>query len=423
MWLKIQNSGTDLPEKAFTLMGATTKDGVSSIGMFGSGNKYSIATLLRLNIPFKVFVSDQEIVFDTKKINFKEKEFDLILVNGKETDLTTSMGKDWNEWFIVREFVSNALDEANAEIELVEMPLPVKDYTTIYIEATNRITNIFNEKKKYFSYDRTDLIYEDDVVKLFPPFAESPFVVFRKGIKCLEMWNKSVYTYDFKNIKINEYREADSWDVTTLLVKWYVHKAPVEVIKKLLLKGNNNKDLFEYSTSKWLSWDTYNSNWEEALSGKRIIPIESAGFYQKEINVDTDILVPDSLYQALTSCGLKIDFIGDKNPDKRMKDLILNNFQQAMYDKAIHFLNETGYVVKYDIKLVEFDNRLLYGMFANNTIYVGDKSFSSTNELINTIIEENEHGISGHEDYTPEFQKHLINLLINEKSNRFAYVL
>ena len=85
MWLKVQNSGTDLPEKAFTLMGATTKDGVSSIGMFGSGNKYSIATLLRLNIPFKVFVSDQEIVFDTKKINFKEKEFDLILVNGKET--------------------------------------------------------------------------------------------------------------------------------------------------------------------------------------------------------------------------------------------------------------------------------------------------------------------------------------------------
>lgn len=49
MYLKIENEGT-VPVEAFTLIGASSKrDDSSKIGMFGSGNKYALAYLLRNN--------------------------------------------------------------------------------------------------------------------------------------------------------------------------------------------------------------------------------------------------------------------------------------------------------------------------------------------------------------------------------------
>ena len=52
-YLKIVNKG-EIYEKAFTLIGASTKRGDDSkIGFFGSGLKYAMAVLLRNEIHFK----------------------------------------------------------------------------------------------------------------------------------------------------------------------------------------------------------------------------------------------------------------------------------------------------------------------------------------------------------------------------------
>lgn len=54
-YLRISSQG-EIEEKAFTLIGASSKRGDNTkIGYFGSGLKYSIAWLLRNKIDFKIF--------------------------------------------------------------------------------------------------------------------------------------------------------------------------------------------------------------------------------------------------------------------------------------------------------------------------------------------------------------------------------
>ena len=97
-YLLIENKGEISPD-ALTLMGGTTKRNDSSkIGHFGSGNKYSIATLLKNNIPFYIFSGLDPITIKTQQVDFRGTTLEKIYVNGKETSLTTSMGPDWELW-------------------------------------------------------------------------------------------------------------------------------------------------------------------------------------------------------------------------------------------------------------------------------------------------------------------------------------
>lgn len=103
-WLLIENRG-EMDVNALILMGGSTKRGDSTkIGHFGSGNKYSIALLMKKGIQFKIFSGKTEFVLTTEKVEFRDKSFDKILVNGKETSLTTDMGPQWDTWMVVREF-------------------------------------------------------------------------------------------------------------------------------------------------------------------------------------------------------------------------------------------------------------------------------------------------------------------------------
>ena len=164
-FIKIVSKG-EIDEKAFYLLGASSKrDDKSKIGMFGSGLKYSLAYLLREKIPFRVFSGYREIKFTTKTENFRDKEFSIICVNDKETSLTTDMGGiDWNSWSVIREIYSNALDESEANIKVVNAKdiqnlKPVEDFTTFYIEITESFQEIIDNWELYFSEKRKDLIY------------------------------------------------------------------------------------------------------------------------------------------------------------------------------------------------------------------------------------------------------------------------
>ena len=108
LMLEIVNDGLN----AILLIGASTKRGDDTkIGFFGSGLKYSMATLLRNGIPFKMFSGTKEIKITTKKVKLREQEFRQIVINGKPTSMTLEMGIDWQPWFAVREILCNAIDE------------------------------------------------------------------------------------------------------------------------------------------------------------------------------------------------------------------------------------------------------------------------------------------------------------------------
>jgi hypothetical protein len=103
-WLLIENRG-EIDSNALILMGGSTKrDSQTAIGYFGSGNKYSIALLIKAGIGFRIFSGENEILITTEDVTFRDKSFKKILIDGKETSLTTDMGPQWDTWMAVREF-------------------------------------------------------------------------------------------------------------------------------------------------------------------------------------------------------------------------------------------------------------------------------------------------------------------------------
>lgn len=434
-FIKIKSKG-EIDEKAFYLLGASSKrEDTTKIGMFGSGLKYSLAFLLRNNLPFKVFSGYREIKFSLDKQTFRDKEFDVIYVNGKETSLTTDMGGiDWTSWSVIREIYSNAIDEGESMIQIVEKNdiskcKPVEDFTTFYIQITDEFQEIIDNWNLYFSEKRTDLIYHDTEMNQLYNGGDSN-LVYRKGIRChFTEKLKSIFHYDLSWVKINESRIlSDEWTFRYNLVKFLKSIDNRSVTHRILYNIN------EY-WEKSLDW-TYHSSvsfseaWLTEIGEKYLIPYENAGFWDEEIKSlkSKCIILPSSLIQALKNCfGDKIKCIGDDASDSKSDKKVVNELnkrEQYLLDEALNFLKEANYDVKFPIKICKFVKQETLGQAEKETIYLSDKLFSmGKREIINTIIEENHHLVTGHLDETRAMQTSLINLVILQMEERLGKYL
>ncbi|MCK5775377.1 MAG: hypothetical protein KAH25_04340, partial [Bacteroidales bacterium] len=158
-FLRIQSIG-EIEVGALTLLGASSKkDEDSAIGLFGSGAKYAIANLLRNGVQFKIFSGTREVVISTVRKTFRNKDFDVITVDGSETSLTTTMGgEEWNKPFpVFRELYSNALDEGNADLRVMKTISGIEGTTSIFLEYTEDYAEFFTNFDEYFAYETVEL--------------------------------------------------------------------------------------------------------------------------------------------------------------------------------------------------------------------------------------------------------------------------
>ena len=211
-WIEIKNKG-EICKNAFILLGATNKRGNNTkIGFFGSGLKYGIAVLLRNQIPLKVFTGKKEIKISTRKVIFRDMEFNNIYIEDEKTSLTLEMGIDWKIWQAIREVYCNAIDESNSVVKVVEEVIPEQDKTSFYIGLTDQTKEIIDNWNKYFCTDRKDIVSENMDWQVFQP--SDQFILYRKGIKCLNSRQTSLYDYNLDKIEINESRVVVyNWEV------------------------------------------------------------------------------------------------------------------------------------------------------------------------------------------------------------------
>jgi hypothetical protein len=434
-FIKIVSKG-EIDEKAFYLLGASSKrDDKTKIGMYGSGLKYSLAFMLKKEIPFRVFSGYKEIKFSTKSENFRDKSFSVIYVNEKETSLTTDMGNtDWNCWSIIREIFSNSIDEGEAGISLVESKSidalePVEDFTTFYIKASDEFQEIMDNWDLYFSNRRKDLIYHDDNFNQLYNGGDSS-LIYRKGIRChFSKETKSIFHYDLDWVKINESRVLENdWEFKYKLVAFLRPIESKDVIHRILHNINSywEKDL----NWKYHAHIPFSDTWLTEIGEKWLVPYENAGFWVDDLK-DLDsryIIIPNELIEALKVCfGDKIKIIGDGSTgegrgDKKIINE-LNKKESYLLDESVKFLTEAGYEIKYPIKVAKFVNAEILGLAENDTIFISDKCLTmGKREIINTIIEESQHLKTGFKDETRAFQTDLINLsisLMEEKLGRY----
>ncbi|MEN8821028.1 MAG: hypothetical protein ABF271_07975 [Abyssibacter sp.] len=105
---------TALPIEAATTMGVSAKEGDKPIGKFGTGLKYAIAGILRLNGTISIVVDGETFDFTAVSAMIRGREFLIVHCNDLPCGFTTELGKHWKPWQLFRELASNALDESGS---------------------------------------------------------------------------------------------------------------------------------------------------------------------------------------------------------------------------------------------------------------------------------------------------------------------
>jgi len=430
--IKITSKG-EIDERAFSLLGASSKrDDNTKIGMFGSGLKYSLAYLLRKEIKFKVFSGYREVNFTTEKEVFRDKSFNRIYVNGKETSLTTDMGMDWQHWFVMREIYCNALDESEGSITVEEIDSfedikPIEDFTSFFISVDDDFNTIIDNWNDYFSENRKDLIFHDDNFNQIYAGGEK-VLIYRKGIRChSNPSTKALFHYDMSWININESRIiADDYDFRYNLVKFLKTIKDEKVIHRILYNVNDywEKNLY------WECSFSFDDAWKNLIGDKYLIPYETAGLWDDEMKLlkGEYIILPQSMVKSLKiTFGADIKVIGengvDSKGDKKIIE-VLDKKQNFMIKEATTFLKEAGFDIKYPIKIVKFHSPNILGQAEHDVIYLSEKLFNmGKRKLAAVIIEENEHNSTGWGDETREFQSHFIDLYLGSLEDKVGIYL
>lgn len=440
-YILIQNDG-EIETNSFELIGASTKRNDSTkIGFFGSGLKYSIAYMMRTGIQFRIFSGLREVLFTTTTDILKEQSFDRICINGKPTSFTVTMGPTWKEdWFVLREIYCNALDENGCQIvKETENVSPSEGKTRIYIEQTDTLKEVCSNWDAYFSDERepmfeTEPIYTsslgsndvlgctDQKVKVY---AKTEGILFRKGIR---VHNSKSYAYDYgmEFISINEDRTAShSYGMDYALCSMIAGMVNEEYIKNVLRSAYDDSQSREYSSMQDNTSSTkYSEKWIPFSQENMLIVKEKSGKYTQEVSRTKKevFYLPQIFCRHLKKkypevCILGMGaLLGDVSFDE-IEPTSKMNFLVTEVKKA---LSEMNYHVNFDILIADIHDDTILGLAdtKNKTIIIASRTFDmGRREIAMTMMEENEHLISGHGDESRAFQTHLFSQWLKSMEN------
>lgn len=396
--LCITNDG-EIDENALFLLGASTKEGQNKIGFFGSGNKYAIATLLRLGVPFEVYSGEKEIEITTVGVDFRGEHFDQIRINGKETSFTTRMGPSWVLWYALREFYCNALDEGGASMEEVEEVSPVAGATTIAIECTEEVSEFLANKEQYFSGDTAPLWTAETewgTVRVLE--GDGKRRVFRKGICVYEENRPAQFWYDFDTLTINESRVAQySYEYLQGIAAALIMAPTEEMVE--LCKGITDGDLENDVFYSYIVNTRVSEAWKEALTGVEIIKDSWVPHLPPE-DVSMGIVLKDDFVNLLQKQAPELHF-----RDKCNEAFVEVEISDEALEMVGSVVDEVIALFGYQIEMTDF----LFGRFTQEetmaTYSIVDHKvrlsldyLDDRDDLLSTIYEEcilhKEHGLA-----------------------------
>lgn len=96
---------------AIAIMGVSVKTGDNPIGYFGTGLKFSIATLLRTGHSVVLYRDDEQIEFSVRSETIRGETFNRVVMGDEPLGFTTQLGRNWEPWQAYRELRCNCNDE------------------------------------------------------------------------------------------------------------------------------------------------------------------------------------------------------------------------------------------------------------------------------------------------------------------------
>ena len=131
---------------AVAVMGVSVKTGDAPIGYFGTGLKFSIATLLRLGHRVTLFRLGETIEFTTVDEMIRGEVFARVKMGDEVLGFTTQLGKNWEPWQAYRELTCNCMDEAG----IVSDKLPDGDWGTMFVVEGEAVAECHRKRREIF---------------------------------------------------------------------------------------------------------------------------------------------------------------------------------------------------------------------------------------------------------------------------------
>jgi len=410
-YLKLQNKGL-LDLRLLSLMGGTTKSKDEfKIGQWGSGLKYTLAYLLKNNVDFKVFIGEQEVNITTHTEIIRDEEFEIILVNGEKTSITTQMGgKAWEPWMIIRELWCNCLDEGEPFKEVTQEVTGKEDTTTFFIQVIPEIREVLDNWDHYFIHE-------------LEPMSETPAHKIYKGGNALRLYKqgvliyedkkqKSLFSYDIRNAEINELREFKG-TISYSMVQALAY-ANEKVISYFL---ENITDQFYEGLMDYDWYVSFSDNWKKVIGSAKLIhpkAIETIQARGLEFDYAECITVPEKVFKFLTA---QFNGVGALRTADKVNEFyeIYDQGLETKVKQAQLILEECGYFIHPELKFVfgAFgDKRVLAKVNLDSKEVLISEAMKNKSMFcfIGMLIEENEHFNTGFSDHTREFQQHFIDL-------------
>jgi hypothetical protein len=435
-YLRIVSQG-EIDPLAFTLMGGTTKRGNDNkIGMFGSGLKYAISSLMRNGIDFVVFSGETKLDFTVKKTSFREDEFNVIYINGKETSLTTMMGgDDWDKPFApLREIYSNALDEDDSsriEWESGSM-FGYAGFTTFYIQGTSAVKDFFIHKDEYFLQGNPNVLAANDFGSIYANKGTT-LKVFRKGILSYDgKHHNSMWMYNSDHFKINESRViSNRWDMERYIAAIWKGCSNYQTLCEFMfhMHGGNHGSFeremdfdFYMSTLSNGAVMRYSEAWHRYVMEHKFMAFEHMELYENEEKIGR-LGLKFELLKDLLKQFPDMDVLGITSETANDNEFaaVVNDPPMALVDKVIDayaILRKTDYVSRLEnapVEYVRFSKTNVLGRAHKGKIQLSIRLLDyDTSEVARIIIEETEHIKTDFEDETRQFQDHLFKLYYNQ---------
>lgn len=365
---------------AVRLMGVSVKGGDNPIGYFGTGLKYAVAVILRLNGKFRIRIDQHVHEFGTTQVALRGAEFRVVTLDGQPLGFTTELGKNWSAANAYRELHSNTKDEGGA-IYVGDAPYLHKSNTYIEVEqeeveqAHLRRGNIFLE---------TEPLYENDALSIHPGLSRR---VFYRGVAVSELPTPSRYTYNLKQrVELTEDRTAK-----------YAYALRIDIACGIA--RCTDRDILHN------------------------VLAEAEGFYEAEFSFPPALPCSEEFDQACEDLCASLNMRANRSARERAwqakRDRLspdasveLTPIERAKLDRATaplrRVLGEERFG-RYPIVVVDSLGTGVLGLAKDKKIVLARGAFArGTREVAATLFEEYAHLDSGHVDESREFQNYLI---------------
>ena len=479
MYLKITNETEGFSRLYLELLGVSTKrDNDDTIGQFGSGTKFAPIHALRngwewvstghddnglYTMSYKI---DSDNADGIEIVQFVyEDEYGVATT--KDSSYSTGAGElGWDSPFqIFREAFANALDahyEFDAEywIDLVdEIGEPVYGEFSVYITADNELVDIHDNFDRYFSINRTDIIFEDTlgskILSKLPGEHNGGARIYHKGVLVYgpELGGSSVaslYDYDLHTVELNEERTLKNMSANEgkCIAELFggnlkYNDDGIDVVVHDLVdhdKYGSGNATFEWKYMPYqftmASWDEWTEEDDDNAFGKvftdaakdkfaddvtpnvAYISEENAAYAEVSMKLKergyVGLIVAKAMYNLLESTGVKDNM--DKNilgAEFDHEFIILESGDQRFLDLAQETLIAYDVdIMCYPIKIIKATERNKHIMGKavreddSEFIFLNEALIKSRNikQLIGTMVHELDHLISQADDGSRAFR-------------------